>query len=84
MNRKQVIPYISFYVDDALSDEKFDIDENTRLVGFQCGFEPLYVAVKSYLPNIKLSSCEAEEIAIDLLAEKKWFSNGPINADYIF
>jgi hypothetical protein len=45
---------------------------NARLVGWQCGFEPLFVAVWSYL-DVRLDDCEAEEIATDFLIERGWF-----------
>ena len=83
MNKKQALEYVSYCVDDALCERNIaDMPENARLVGWQCGFEPLFVAVWSYL-GVKLSEEEAEEIAIDLLEEKKWFTDESIPADYI-
>lgn len=52
------------------------------LVGWQCGFEPMFVAVHSYL-DVRLDDDEAEELARDFLVEKKWFSGDPKPADYI-
>ncbi len=89
MTRQMAIPYISYCVDTALSERKIqDMPANARLVGFQCGFEPLFVAVWSYLDeegdDAPIDEDEAQEIVIDLLAEKKWFSHDiPDNADYI-
>ena len=46
MQRSQALPYISFAVDTALSERKpSDMPRNARLVGWQCGFELLFVAV---------------------------------------
>jgi hypothetical protein len=89
MTREQAIPYISLCVDDALSERSIDdMPANARLVGWQCGFEPLFVAVWSYLGDTqgrstRLDDAEAEEIATELLVERKWFSDGLRPADYI-
>jgi len=75
MNRIAALPYISFCVDDALSERSVsDMPANARLVGWQCGFEPLFVAVWSYL-DCRLDANEAIELATDLLAEKRWFAD---------
>ena len=42
------------------------------LVGWQCGFEPLFVAVHSYL-DVKLDDCDAEDMAREYLEERGWF-----------
>ena len=89
-NKSELLKYVSYVVDDALSEHS--IDELTgdtlshaRFVGWQCGFEPLVVAVISYLPETFVDSEEAEEIAKDLLIEKKWFGeSGEREADFIF
>ena len=52
------------------------------LIGWQCGFEPLFVAVHSYL-DVRLDENEAIEMATDFLAEIKWFSDGPTEPDYL-
>lgn len=52
------------------------------LVGWQCGFEPLFVAVHSYL-DVELDEDEAAEMAKDYLAERGWFSDEPTDPDYI-
>lgn len=83
--RNQALPYVSYYVDDALNERhSIDMPANARLVGWQCGFEPLFVAVWSYL-DVELSADEAEEIATDLLQEKHWFTDNdnPPAADYV-
>ena len=91
MTREQALPYVSFCLDDALSVRSInDMPDNARLVGWQCGFEPLFVAVWSYLPGVKVDADEAEEIARDYLAERNWFASKPawfggepVPADYI-
>ena len=85
MKRSDAIPYISFCLDDALAVRDIkDMLHNSRLVGWQCGFEPLFVAVWSYLGNT-LDDDEAEEIATDYLKEIGWFRfvDGPREPDYI-
>jgi hypothetical protein len=52
------------------------------LVGWQCGFEPMFVAVHSYL-DVAIDDADAEEIAQEYLAELGWFSDGITDADYI-
>jgi hypothetical protein len=96
MKRQDAIPYVSFLVNDALhaadmvemgSDADAIIaDPRTRLVGWQCGFEPLFVAVYSYLPNVRVSEEEAQEIAKDYLLERGWFSDPDADndPDYVF
>lgn len=74
MNRQQAIPYISYCVDDALSERDVkDMPANARLVGWQCGAEPMFVAVWNYLGGRLDDEEEAEELAVDLLHEKNWF-----------
>jgi len=55
---------------------------SSALVGWQCGFEPLFVAVHSYL-DVELDNDRAEEMARDYLTERKWFTGEPRDADYI-
>lgn len=82
MTKAQALPYVSYAVDDALNERNVsDMPANARLVGWQCGFEPLFVAVWSYLGN-ELDDSEAEELATDLLTEKNWFHDIK-PADYI-
>jgi hypothetical protein len=86
MKREQALPYVSFAVDDALAERSVtDIPANARLVGWQCGPEPLFVAVWSYLPGTILDDDEAEELARDLLKERCWFvdDKNPPDADYV-
>jgi len=86
MTREQALPFISYCVDDALAERDIaDMPANARLVGWQCGFEPLFVAVWSYLPDVQPDLAEAEEYATDLLCEKRWFvdNDNPPPADYV-
>lgn len=75
MNREQALPYVSFCLDDALSpfSGNREIPPDAVLVGWQCGFEPLFVAVWSYLPGCKVDADSAVEIAQEYLAEINWF-----------
>ena len=83
MTREQAIPYISFCLDDALAVRSIDdMPQNARLVGWQCGFEPLFVAVWSYL-GVHIDADDAEDIAADWLEERHWFADGRTPADYI-
>jgi hypothetical protein len=87
MTREQALPYVSYAVDDALSERRPDeAPPHARLVGWQCGFEPLFVAVWSYLPGEEPPDyAEAIELATDLLVEKKWFADNdnPPEPDYV-
>jgi len=84
MTRERALPYVSFCLDDALSERSIrDMPANARLVGWQCGFEPLFVAVWSYLPDTRLDADDAIEIATDYLAERKWFADQPTEPDYV-
>jgi len=83
ITREQALSYVGHCVDDALAERSpSDIPANARLVGWQCGFEPMFVAVWSYL-NVRIDDNEAAELATDLLKEKKWFSGEPTEPDYI-
>lgn len=75
--------YVSFGVDDALSFRRADeAPSNARLIGWQCGFEPMFVAVWSYLGH-RISDEDAIEIATDALIERRWFADGPTEPDHI-
>lgn len=85
MLREQALPFVVHVLDDALSDDHkiSDILPNARLVGWQCGFEPMFVAVQSYLPNTRVDDSDAIEIATDYLSEIGWFSGEPTDPDYV-
>jgi hypothetical protein len=83
MTREQALPYIDLCVDDALAERSIDdMPANARLVGWGAGFEPMFVAVWSYL-GVRLDDDVAEEIASDILQERAWFDGEPTPADYI-
>jgi hypothetical protein len=84
MNRKDALPYVSYCVDDALAERDVkEMPANARFVGWQCGFEPLFVAVWSYLDGVRIDDADAIEIATDLLQERKWFAGDPTEPDYV-
>lgn len=85
MTRNQALPYIGHILDDALSPDHSmdDLRADAVLVGWQCGFEPMFVAVQSCIPGVVLDADDATEIATDYLTEIGWFSNEPTEPDYI-
>lgn len=82
MTREDALPYVSFVVDTALSpDHEITpaILERATLVGWQCGFEPLFVAVVGATMDTSgvrdvVDEDEAEDIARDYLRERGWFT----------
>ena len=88
MDRSSALAYVSYVADDALSfeslsDENRVVLGNAVLVGWRCGFEPLFVAVHSYL-GCELTDEEVVEIATDGLKEIGWFADNNITEpDYI-
>ena len=90
MGHEWAKPYVVFIADDALSfreplglpcDAPTDFD---WLIGWQCRFEPQFVRVRSYLPEISLSRNDAVDLAVNGLLERKWFANGQdTEPDYI-
>ena len=79
-----LLPYVSHVLDTASSPDHTiaDIGPGTYLVAWQCGFEPMVVAVvASYTEAMDVD--DAEEIARDWLEEIGWFSGEPAEADYI-
>lgn len=88
MTRDDAIPYVSFVVDDSLNGREIGADQHatiradSRLIGWQCGFEPLFVAVHSYL-SVRLDDDEAIELATDYLEERGWFADGPTEPDHV-
>jgi hypothetical protein len=98
--REQALQYVGHCLDDSgnvhYPYKNNPIPANAVLVGWQCGFEPLFVAVWSYLPDTLLDQDEAVDIAVDYLQEIGWFgdaakqdsnfrlgANDPIEPDYI-
>jgi len=97
MKRDDAIRYVSFVVDTAGNGRELGADRfakiyaRSRLVGWQCGFEPLFVAVHSTLfdernsaPLDTVDDEEAERLATDYLRERGWFGdNNECEADYV-
>lgn len=56
--------------------------DNAVLVGWQAGFEPMFVAVWSYFGG-KIREESAVEIATDFLSEISWFAGPPTDPDWV-
>ena len=70
--------------DDSLpSRERKGHKYPSVLVGWQCGFEPMFVAVHSYL-DVRIDADEAVEMATEYLDEIGWFAYGPTEPDFVF
>lgn len=83
MTKDEALPDVSFCLDDTLAIRDIsEMPDNARLVGWQCGFEPMFVAVWSYLGG-RLDDDEAVELATDLLVERRWFAGEPCAPDYV-
>ena len=75
--RNAVEKYIGYKVDDALNGEQWTdqgaeedtVTDRDWLLGWQCGFEPVFVVCRSYLPDVTLDRSDAIEYAIDYLKE---------------
>ena len=84
-NREQALKYVSYVIDEygkQLPESELD-PKSAILVGWQCGFEPMYVAIKSEDSAIT-SEVDAEDIVRAFLEKKKWFSGGVSkDCDYI-
>ena len=86
MDREQALPFVSFGVDNALSFRRADeAPAKAVLVGWQCGFEPMFVAVWSCLSEdgSGIDAEEAIDLATDALEERQWFDDGPSTPDYV-
>lgn len=90
ITRAQALSYVGYAVDDALSprgERGAQIPPTARLVGWQCGFEPMFVAVWSAYDQpgdtIKFNKDSAEEIATEYLEEIGWFGGEKRDADYV-
>jgi hypothetical protein len=83
--REAAKAYIGLCVDDALSERSIDdMPANARMVGWQCGFEPFFVAVWSHLPGTRVDDDDAVTLATDILTERAWFADeGPRDPDYL-
>lgn len=77
MSFADALPYVSHCLDDALCVRTLaDMPEErrVRLIGWQCGYEPMFVAIWSYLGG-RLADDEAVAIAKDYLTEIGWFAD---------
>lgn len=84
MNRTQALPYVAHAIDDAGASRTGEsIPADATLVGWQAGFEPVFVAVWSNLPGVTVEQYEAAELATDYLDALGWFADGPTEPDYI-
>jgi hypothetical protein len=85
----RLLPYVGYVVDDSGngrrigSDQHANINDNTVLVGYQCGFEPMVVAVNSFMDGITLDDSDAEDLAKEYLLEIGWLQDSDRDADYI-
>lgn len=85
MTREDAKKYVSYCleIDDPLCfREVEDVPENARIVGWQCGFEPMCVAVWSGTGE-QVTEADAEEIALEFLRDIHWFVDGPRDADFV-
>ncbi len=87
MNRNQALRYLCHIVDTALSTDTVLDRDRATLVGWQCGFEPMFVAIQdAYIyeeGRTIIGEEEATELAIDYLKEIDWFSGNVTEPDYI-
>lgn len=81
MNKDTAIEYVGYHLEDIGPIDARPITDQTFLVGWQCGFEPMFVAVHDHLDYLDAS--DAEQIAVDHLEKIGWFTDGPVDADYI-
>lgn len=86
MKKSDVLEYVSHCIDDTGTVRPMsEMPDDAVFVGWQCGFEPMFVAVWSD-DGWQLDENEAEELATDYLQEIGWFSDSlevNHNADYI-
>ena len=81
--------FAGYVIDDALNGRKYGSDKsaichtNSRIIGWQCGFEPMIVIVNSYLSDVEIETDHAIDLATDYLDEIGWFSNGSIAPDIV-
>ena len=87
LSREHAKEFVGYVVDDTgcgrivgddmhavvREDHKGGFEYGSVLVGWQCGFESMFVAVHSYL-DVKLDSEECIEMATEYLDEIGWFS----------
>lgn len=83
MTISDALPYVSYVLDTALSPDHSvaDVGPGAVLVGWQCGFEPLFVAVVA--TYTAPDEDEAVEIATDYLEEIGWFGGAVREPDFV-
>lgn len=82
MTKQEAIEYVGHHLlIDARPIDPRPITDRTYLVGWQCGFEPMFVAVHDHLDY--LDESDAEQIALEYLEKIGWFTDGPVDADYL-
>lgn len=85
MLRIEALEHVAYCLDDTGNIREIEsMPSNARLVGWGAGFEPMFVAVWSYLPNTTVSYAEAIEIAEDWLKDIGWFAGEPTRPSYLF
>lgn len=82
--RENAMEYVLYAVDDTLAERRpSEMPPIARLVGWQIGFEPVFVAVWSAY-GWEIDDEDAVAFATDLLVEKKWWGEGiPTEPNYI-
>jgi hypothetical protein len=87
MTRREAVQYVSFQMDDAHDRREAkpsDVKSDDRLVGFHQEGEMVFVAVRSYLPGVKLTDEIAKNLARDYLTEIGWFGEESWEATFLF
>ena len=94
MTRKDAIQYVGKAINERGKRRPWQagdpIPSHARFVGWQCGFEPFFVAVWDD-GEIRLDASDAEEIATQYLnaipmsngTTRSWFGGGYRSADYV-
>jgi len=83
MTKLDVIPQIVYVLNDALSlVPKAKLRTDARLIGWYSEFDPMFVAVQSFLPDVVLDKDEAIEIAMEYLDEIGWYLGIPTYPDF--
>ena len=83
-NRKQALEYVGHVItpDGKKLPEKSLDPKTAILVGWQCGFEPMYVAIQDEDGDeLSLSDSDAEGIAKKYLTKINWFSENDDDED---
>ena len=77
-NRKQALKYVGHVItENGKKLPESSLNPKTAiLVGWQCGFEPMYVAIQDEDGDVlSLSDIDAEDIAKEYLTKINWFSD---------